>query len=109
MKKSDSVKEFSNFQPSRPNPSHLALILIFWFPTLRPSARLERADSPNSAGKIFIIAMLAAKIREIDMNRHVRGLLGGRPVFKIIGNTAVSKITGSVGFQVAVHVCKFVS
>ena len=39
------------------------------------NTRLESPDGPNSPGKIFIVAMLPAKVGEIDVSRHVRGLL----------------------------------
>lgn len=60
-------------------------------------------------GEVFVVAMLAAKIGEIDVRRHVRGLLRRSPVSEIVGNPAVSKINGSVGFQVAIHLSQLVS
>src|ERR1017187_3354140 len=75
----------------------------------QPVRELESPDSPDSPREVLIVAMLAAKIGEIDVSRHVRGLLRRRPVGEIVGNTAVSKITGSVGFQVTIHQSQLVS
>jgi hypothetical protein len=67
------------------------------------NTRLEGPDGPNSPGEVFVVAMLAAKIGEIDVSRHIRGLLRRRPVGEVVGNATVSKITGSGGLQVAIH------
>src|SRR3954453_18895291 len=52
---------------------------------------LESADRTDSSGEVFVIAVLAAGIPEIDMRRHVGGLLRGRPVGEVVGHTVHSE------------------
>src|SRR6058998_457258 len=64
-------------------------------PTLRTrtfAGSSKRADGTNAPRKILVVAVQPAEISEVDMDRHVGGLLRGGPIREIVGDTAILKV-----------------
>src|SRR5207249_7818283 len=101
--------------PFTSRASSKLLRLAFFWRNFRTRTRIltgRRSNHPDRAhppGEVLVIAVLTAKVREIDVSRHVRRLLRRRPVREVIGDVAVTKITVSGGFQIAVHQRELIS
>src|SRR2546427_5893661 len=100
--------------PTPRKSSKFLRLALFWrnFRTRTRILTGRRSNHPDRAhptGEVLVIAVLTAKVREIDVSRHVRRLLRRRPVREVIGDVAVTKITASHGFQIAVHQRELIS